>query len=91
MLFYFLIGIRYRIIKIFYDLISLLPFDIHLTCVFSPSQIHNSTERSVVLYSVNLMSSGRYRCEVSAEAPSFQTVSDHSDMLVVGEEQIRVN
>lgn len=30
------------------------------------------------------MSSGRYRCEVSAEAPSFQTVSDHSDMLVVG-------
>ncbi|KAK2588488.1 hypothetical protein KPH14_004471 [Odynerus spinipes] len=45
--------------------------------------IHNSTERSVVLYSVNLMSSGRYRCEVSAEAPSFQTVSDHSDMLVV--------
>lgn len=47
-------------------------------------QIHNSTERSVVLYSVNLMSTGRYRCEVSAEAPSFQTVSDHSDMLVVG-------
>ncbi|KAI4497382.1 hypothetical protein M0802_007393 [Mischocyttarus mexicanus] len=45
--------------------------------------IHNSTERSVVLYSVNLMSSGRYRCEVSAEAPSFQTVSDHSDMMVV--------
>lgn len=47
-------------------------------------QIHNSTERSVVLNSVNLMSSGRYRCEVSAEAPSFQTVSDHSDMLVIG-------
>ncbi|XP_043275615.1 uncharacterized protein [Venturia canescens] len=45
--------------------------------------IHNSTERSVVLNSVNLMSSGRYRCEVSAEAPSFQTVSEHSDMLVV--------
>lgn len=34
---------------------------------------------------MNLMSSGRYRCEVSAEAPSFQTVSDHSDMLVIGE------
>lgn len=47
------------------------------------ANIHNSTERSVVLYSVNLMSTGRYRCEVSAEAPSFQTVSDHSDMLVV--------
>ncbi|XP_046145056.1 uncharacterized protein LOC114880254 isoform X1 [Osmia bicornis bicornis] len=47
------------------------------------ANIHNSTERSVVLYSVNLMSTGRYRCEVSAEAPSFQTVSDHSDMMVV--------
>nr|XP_031829339.1 cell adhesion molecule 2-like [Nomia melanderi] len=47
------------------------------------ANIHNSTERSVVLYSVNLMSTGRYRCEVSAEAPSFPTVSEHSDMVVV--------
>jgi hypothetical protein len=39
----------------------------------------------VVLDNVNLASSGRYRCEVSAEAPSFQTVSDHGDMIVVGE------
>ncbi|XP_046421833.1 uncharacterized protein [Neodiprion pinetum] len=45
--------------------------------------IHNSTERSVVLQKVTLMSSGRYRCEVSAEAPSFTTVSDHADMLVI--------
>lgn len=45
--------------------------------------IHNSTIRAVHLSSVNLMSTGRYRCEVSAEAPSFQTVSDHSDMEVV--------
>ncbi|XP_076631050.1 cell adhesion molecule 2-like isoform X2 [Colletes latitarsis] len=43
----------------------------------------NSTERSVVLKNVNLTSSGRYRCEVSAEAPAFQTVSDHADMTVV--------
>jgi hypothetical protein len=48
-------------------------------------QIHNSTENQVVLKSVNLSSTGRYRCEVSAEAPSFQTVSDHGDMTVVGE------
>lgn len=48
-------------------------------------QIHNSTESQVVLKSVNLSSTGRYRCEVSAEAPSFQTVSDHGDMTVVGE------
>lgn len=45
--------------------------------------IHNSTDRTVDLLSLNLMSTGRYRCEVSAEAPSFQTVSDHSDMEVV--------
>ncbi|XP_046387590.1 uncharacterized protein LOC124157130 [Ischnura elegans] len=45
--------------------------------------IHNSTESTVVLSSVNLSSTGRYRCEVSAEAPSFQTVSDHGDMVVV--------
>lgn len=45
--------------------------------------INNSTEKLVVLNNVNLTSSGRYRCEVSAEAPSFQTVSDHADMTVV--------
>lgn len=45
--------------------------------------IHNSTESQVVLKSVNLSSTGRYRCEVSAEAPSFQTVSEHGDMTVV--------
>ncbi|XP_076179788.1 cell adhesion molecule 2-like isoform X2 [Ptiloglossa arizonensis] len=43
----------------------------------------NSTEISVVLNNVNLTSGGRYRCEVSAEAPAFQTVSDHADMTVV--------
>lgn len=48
-------------------------------------QIHNSTDNVVVLKSVNLSSTGRYRCEVSAEAPSFETVSDHGDMIVVGE------
>lgn len=48
-------------------------------------QLHNSTDTQVVLDSVTLASSGRYRCEVSAEAPSFQTVSDHGDMIVVGE------
>ncbi|XP_076300365.1 uncharacterized protein LOC143218797 isoform X2 [Lasioglossum baleicum] len=44
---------------------------------------YNSTEKSVVLKNVNLTSTGRYRCEVSAEAPAFQTVSDHADMTVV--------
>lgn len=38
----------------------------------------------VVLNRVTLQSTGRYRCEVSGEAPSFQTVSGHEDMIVVG-------
>lgn len=49
-------------------------------------QIHNSTKRTVVLSSVNLMSTGRYRCEVLGEGPFFPTVSDHSDMEVIGKE-----
>jgi len=52
-------------------------------------QVHDSTQRTVLLHSVNLMSTGRYRCEVSAEAPSFQTVSDHSDMTVIGKDRWR--
>ncbi|KAJ8897066.1 hypothetical protein PR048_002412 [Dryococelus australis] len=46
-------------------------------------QIHNSSDSQVVLKSVNLSSTGRYLCEVSAEAPSFETVSEHGDMVVV--------
>lgn len=34
---------------------------------------------------MNLSSSGRYRCEVSGEAPSFNTVDGYGDMIVVGE------
>ncbi|XP_063235945.1 uncharacterized protein LOC134538500 [Bacillus rossius redtenbacheri] len=45
--------------------------------------IHNSSDSQVVLKSVNLSSTGRYLCEVSAEAPSFETVSEHGDMVVV--------
>ncbi|KAG8252760.1 hypothetical protein J6590_049307 [Homalodisca vitripennis] len=46
--------------------------------------ISRSNESHVTLKDLTLSSSGRYRCEVSAEAPSFQTVSDHGDMLTVG-------
>ncbi|EDW55533.1 GM17222 [Drosophila sechellia] len=45
--------------------------------------LQNSTDVVVVLRSVSLQSTGRYRCEVSGEAPSFQTVSGHEDMIVV--------
>ncbi|XP_073979184.1 cell adhesion molecule 2-like isoform X2 [Rhodnius prolixus] len=46
-------------------------------------KLEHSNESQVTLESLELSSSGRYRCEVSAEAPSFQTVSDHGDMLTV--------
>ncbi|XP_049764328.1 uncharacterized protein LOC126092649 [Schistocerca cancellata] len=45
--------------------------------------MNNSTASQVELKDVTLSSSGRYRCEVSGEAPSFQTVSEHGDMIVV--------
>lgn len=47
-------------------------------------KLHNSSDSLVVLQSVNLSSSGRYRCEVSGEAPSFNTVDGYGDMVVVG-------
>jgi len=42
-----------------------------------------SDASSVVLRNVNLGSTGRYRCEVSAEAPLFNTVSQSRRMQVV--------
>ncbi|XP_032592101.1 uncharacterized protein LOC6562657 isoform X2 [Drosophila grimshawi] len=45
--------------------------------------LHNSSDAIVNLHNVNLQSSGRFRCEVSGEAPSFQTVTEHGDMVVV--------
>ncbi|XP_030565041.1 uncharacterized protein LOC115765549 isoform X2 [Drosophila novamexicana] len=45
--------------------------------------LHNSSDAIVNLHNVNLQSAGRFRCEVSGEAPSFQTVTEHGDMVVV--------
>ncbi|XP_037821160.1 uncharacterized protein LOC119610131, partial [Lucilia sericata] len=45
--------------------------------------VHNSSDAIVTLREVNLQSAGRFRCEVSGEAPSFQTVTEHGDMVVV--------
>ncbi|GAB0095398.1 hypothetical protein DMENIID0001_107790 [Sergentomyia squamirostris] len=58
----------------------------HTDNVHHGRKIHNSTDSVVVLQNVSLSSTGKYRCEVSAEAPSFQTVTDHGDMIVVAEE-----
>ncbi|KAK8404657.1 hypothetical protein O3P69_007719 [Scylla paramamosain] len=42
-----------------------------------------SDQRKVTLRPVSLLSSGKYRCEVSADAPSFHTESRSAEMLVV--------
>lgn len=42
-----------------------------------------SDNRKVVLNSVNFKSSGNYRCEVSAEAPSFASAQSEARMEVV--------
>ncbi|XP_053960497.1 adenylate cyclase, terminal-differentiation specific [Anastrepha ludens] len=46
-------------------------------------ELQNSSDAIVTLRNVNLQSAGRFRCEVSGEAPSFQTVTEHGDMVVV--------
>ncbi|CAO1334690.1 unnamed protein product [Diamesa serratosioi] len=70
-----------------YEFYRYVPRDMPPAQVFDQPGInvdlHNSTDNQVVLDNVSLSSTGRYRCEVSAEAPSFQTVSDHGDMTVV--------
>ena len=43
-----------------------------------------SDQNKVTLKRVNLKSAGVYRCEISAEAPLFNTVSRSSEMSVVG-------
>ena len=46
---------------------------------------HLSTEREIVLDSVDFATTGTYRCEVSGDAPMFQTASTEGMLLVVGE------
>ncbi|KAG8199239.1 hypothetical protein JTE90_003666 [Oedothorax gibbosus] len=45
--------------------------------------LSKSGQRSVYLRNVDLNSTGTYRCEVSAEAPSFQSVEAERDMNVM--------
>uniref|UniRef100_A0A1B6E0Q4 Ig-like domain-containing protein n=1 Tax=Clastoptera arizonana TaxID=38151 RepID=A0A1B6E0Q4_9HEMI len=64
-----------------------VPKELPIVQVFPVAGVYvdfeHSNETQVLLTALDLDSSGRYRCEVSAEAPSFQTVSDHSDMVTV--------
>ena len=47
-----------------------------------------SGDREVTLTGLAQKSTGRYRCEVSTEAPSFATVSNYGDMVLVGKWQL---
>ena len=44
-----------------------------------------STEREIVLDDVDFSTTGHYRCEVSGDAPMFQTASTEGILYVVGE------
>ncbi|XP_055597730.1 uncharacterized protein LOC129747504 [Uranotaenia lowii] len=70
-----------------YEIFRYVPRDYPPGMVFPQPGVHvdlqNTTNTQLVLDPIELNSSGKYRCEVSAEAPSFQTVSDHGDMTVV--------
>lgn len=48
-------------------------------------QTSASNDSQVTLQSVHLNTSGKYSCEVSADAPSFHTKIVSGDMDVVGE------
>ena len=51
---------------------------------FQLLQVNRSSESRVSLEPVTLLSRGTYRCEVSADAPSFQTVYEDRCMDVLG-------
>ena len=52
--------------------------------IFSLLQEYKSTETRIVLRNVDLTTSGKFRCEVSGEAPLFQTAKNQNFLRVVG-------
>ena len=51
--------------------------------MFIHFQKKKSTKQHVQLFNLTANSGGTYKCEVSAEAPSFRTKSGSQDMVVV--------
>jgi len=47
-------------------------------------QILKSDMNRVTLINLHFKTSGNYKCEVSTEAPNFQTVAQNSSMTVMG-------
>lgn len=46
--------------------------------------MQNSDMNKVTLTNLQFNTSGNYKCEVSAEAPNFETVAQNSNMTVMG-------
>ena len=59
----------------------LLVISIHISFLLQKSQ---STETELLLRSVDLDTTGLYRCEISGEAPLFQTAQREQVLAVVG-------
>ena len=51
---------------------------------FLNSQEYMSTETHLVLRNVDLTTSGKFSCEVSGEAPLFQTATFTNILIIVG-------
>ena len=64
------------------DTLCISPRTCHINTSFL--QPHLSTERELVLDNVDFTTSGTFRCEVSGDAPMFQTASTEGVMAVVG-------
>jgi hypothetical protein len=47
-------------------------------------QLQNSDMSRVTLTNLQFNTSGNYKCEVSTEAPNFETVAQSSNMTVMG-------
>ena len=57
---------------------------LYLYQIFFLSQAGNSNQNQVTLKNMNLDSAGQFRCEISAEAPLFNTVSQSRPLSVIG-------
>lgn len=75
------------VIYLNFDLQNILT-QIFFSSFFWSLQLRNSSDTQVMLKRVTLQSSGLYRCEVSGEAPAFNTVSESETMTVVGKSQL---
>ena len=66
----------------------LFPIKLQVDIEFELFQSRLSTEREVVLDNVDFRTTGEYRCEVSGDAPMFQTASISGILFVVGKYKI---